>query len=186
MSTPAAIATTDRPRYSQEALPPYSYVPGHAPHPVSDPAGHWFGREEVEVAPLDPEAWQASQVYLYAVDLFNHGYYWEAHEAWESLWHAAGRDGTVADWLKALIKLSAALVKAREGNPRGVQRHARRSLELLDLVSAATTESAFCGLSLARVEAVARTLVSESARRFDEADPTLVIQAWLEFWETRH
>ncbi|MER9222262.1 DUF309 domain-containing protein [Mesorhizobium sp. M0644] len=23
------------------------------------------------------------------IDLINHGYYWEAHEAWEPLWHAA-------------------------------------------------------------------------------------------------
>ena len=50
-------------------------------------------------------------------DLLNHGFYWEAHEAWETLWHAAGRKGEIADFLKGLIKLAAAAVKAREGNP---------------------------------------------------------------------
>ncbi|WP_394885884.1 DUF309 domain-containing protein (plasmid) [Mesorhizobium sp. AaZ16] len=26
---------------------------------------------------------------VWGIDRFNHGYYWEAHEAWEPLWHAA-------------------------------------------------------------------------------------------------
>ena len=109
------------PRYApQRALPPYSYVPGKFPHPLSDPAGHSYAHA---AAPQADE-------FAYAVDLFNHGYYWEAHEAWESLWHAAGRSGPRADGLKGLIKLAAAGVKAREGNVRGVTRHARRAQEL--------------------------------------------------------
>jgi len=120
--------TDDRPRYTELALPPYSYVPGHTPHPVSDPAGHMFGRPLPVAQPLQPENWQASTEYRYGADLFNHGYYWESHEAWESLWHAVGRKGPVADLLKGLIKLAAAGVKAREGNPRGVRRHAVRNL----------------------------------------------------------
>ena len=32
--------------------------------------------------------------------LFNAGYYWEAHEVWEGLWHAYGRRGATADVLK--------------------------------------------------------------------------------------
>jgi predicted metal-dependent hydrolase len=64
------------------------------------------------------------------MDLFNHGYYWEAHEAWESLWHAAGRTGPVADFLKGLIKLAAAGVKVAEGNQDGARSHAKRAAEL--------------------------------------------------------
>ena len=45
--------------------------------------------------------------------------YWEAHEAWEELWHACGRMGPTADFLRGLIKLAAAGVKVREGRPRG-------------------------------------------------------------------
>jgi len=67
---------------------------------------------------------------LYGVDLFNHGYYWEAHESWEVLWLACGRSGRTAGFLKGLIKLAAAGVKARENNPRGMQRHGRRAAEL--------------------------------------------------------
>jgi hypothetical protein len=36
-------AVNSRPRYSELPLPPYSYVPGFTPHPVSDPRGHMHG-----------------------------------------------------------------------------------------------------------------------------------------------
>jgi predicted metal-dependent hydrolase len=119
------------PRFAPDVpLPPYSYVPGRFPHPVSDPAGHLFGKAPEPPEPLDPARWQASRAYLHGVDLFNHGYYWEAHEVWEGLWHAAGRTGTTADFLKGLIKLAAAGVKVREGKPRGVASHARQAAAL--------------------------------------------------------
>lgn len=120
-----------RPRYTDAPFPPYSYVPGFRPHPVSDPAGHLYGQAYDSPHPLLPERWWESKTYLDAIDLFNHGYYWEAHEAYETLWHAAERQGRTADWLKGLIKLSAAVVKLREGNAVGVRRHAERSSELI-------------------------------------------------------
>jgi hypothetical protein len=116
---------TDRPRYlPQEPWPPYAHVPGRTPHPVSDPAGHQFGAARPRPAPPDPRRWQECRAFLRGVDLFNHGFYWEAHEEWESLWHACGRAGPVADVLKGLIRLAAAGVKARTGTPRGVADHA--------------------------------------------------------------
>jgi len=120
-----------RPRLVPErALPPYAYVPGRSPHPVSDPAGHSYGRAPESPPPLDPERWRDSPMYLYGFDLFNHGYYWEAHEAWESLWHAAGRRGAVATLLKGLIKLAAAGVKIRQGRADGAHTHAVRAGQL--------------------------------------------------------
>ena len=68
--------------------------------------------------------------------MFNHGFYWEAHEAWEALWHAAGRRGATADFLKGLIKLAAAGVKAREGRAAGVRQHSQRAGELFRGVAA--------------------------------------------------
>src|SRR5688572_20912239 len=113
------------PRYCPERpLPPYSYVTGLTPHPTSDPRGHSFGQHEPPPAPLDEATYRNNPIYRYAIDLFNHGYYWEAHEEWEALWHAAGRAGTTAEFLKGLIKLAAAGVKAREGRPAGVRQHA--------------------------------------------------------------
>jgi hypothetical protein len=78
--------------------------------------------------------WVHCREYCFAVDLFNAGYYWEAHEQWEVLWNAAGRTGTTADFFKALIKLAAAGVKAREGNPEGMLRHVTRTVQLLQTV----------------------------------------------------
>jgi hypothetical protein len=126
------------PRYCPDRpLPPYSYVPGLAPHPMSDPRGHSFGWHEPAPQPLDEATYSDNAAYRYAIDLFNHGFYWEAHEVWESLWHAAGRHGTTADFLKGLIKLAAAGVKAREGKAAGVRQHAARAAELFSNVAEA-------------------------------------------------
>ena len=117
-----------RPRYLPEApLPPYTFVPGRSPHPVSDPAGHMYGKPTERPDALDPDCWEKCEAYLRGVDLFNFGYYWEAHETWEGLWRACGRRGPTADFLRGLIKLAAAGVKVREGVPEGVASHARRA-----------------------------------------------------------
>ena len=142
------------PRYClSRPLPPYSYVSGLSPHPTSDPRGHSFGHAATNVQPLDPASWSSNADYSYAIDLFNHGYYWEAHEAWESLWHAAGRRGDTADFLKGLIKLAAAGVKAREGRAAGVRQHARRAEELFGRTasSAIDSDGAVFGLCLANL-----------------------------------
>jgi len=114
-----------------EPLPLYSYVPGLFPHPITDPRGHSFGRQPAPVAVPDPAAWASCTAYLRGIDLFNHGCYWEAHEAWESLWHACGRTGPLADFFKALIQLAVTGVKLREGRAEGARWHAGRAQELL-------------------------------------------------------
>lgn len=68
--------------------------------------------------------------------LFDRGYYWESHEAWEQVWIALGRTGEAADLVKGLIKLAAAGVKYLEGNLRGAQRHFARAVELLPTANA--------------------------------------------------
>ena len=113
-----------------EPFPPYAFVPGRSPHPTSDPAGHSFGVEPAVSPKFEPEQWQACRLYLYGIDLFNGCFYWESHVAWESLWIASGRKGEVADFLKGLIKLAAAGVKALEGKPEGVKSHSGRAAEL--------------------------------------------------------
>ncbi len=151
--------TQDRPRYSDRKFPPYTYVPGRSPHPVSDPAGHMHGHEPSAPPPLDPANWRDSETYLYGVDLFNHGYYWESHEEWESLWHAAGRRGVVADFLKGLIKLAAAGVKSLEEKPTGVARHTDRAMELLASIDA----TIFCGVNLSELLHQAESLTRDKS-----------------------
>lgn len=79
------------------------------------------------MALIKNDNWAASEAYLRGVELFNAGYYWEAHEAWEPLWLAHGRRGAVAGVLQGLIKLAAAGVKIREGRPAGARSHAARA-----------------------------------------------------------
>src|SRR5438067_3520785 len=154
------------PRYCPERpLPPYSYMPGLTPHPTSDPPGHSFGQHEPPPAPLTKSSYRDNATYLYAIDLFNHGFYWEAHEVWESLWHAAGRTGTTADFLKGLIKLAAAGVKLREGRPAGVRQHAERAAELFASVAHEATGGQLFGLRLDALMAAARETAG-SAEQF--------------------
>jgi hypothetical protein len=119
-----------------EPLPPYSFVPGLFPHPTSDPRGHSYGHQARSVPAPHGDAWSDCEPYLRGIDLFNFGYYWEAHEAWESVWHACGRAGPLADFLKALIHLAAAGVKLREGRGDGAAGHARRAEALFNSLAA--------------------------------------------------
>jgi predicted metal-dependent hydrolase len=141
------------------------------------------GHEKPRPQPLDPARWAESEEYRYGVDLFNHGFYWEAHEAWESLWLAAGRRGPTAIWLKALIKLAAAMVKLREGSSVGALRHALRVQQLLTELHAATPEAAerYCGVEIAIVAELARQVIAIAERGPLPEDPQATLKRCLEF-----
>lgn len=142
-------------------LPRYAFVPGRTPHPRSDPAGHSYGHSGPPPEPLEPERWSDSVAYLYGFDLFNAGFYWEAHESWEGLWLAAGRRGAIADTLKALIQLAAAGVKHRESVAAGVVTHARRAAELWRIVADETGQTRFLGLNLTALAATAGAIADK-------------------------
>ncbi len=94
----------------QKPFPPYRHIPGVTPHPIRDPRGHSYGMEaEHDTELLPPELWQQNDDYLYGVDLYNFAYWWEAHEAWEGLWHQA--EDTYRLFLQGLIQISAAFIK---------------------------------------------------------------------------
>ena len=145
-----------------EPFPAYAYTPGRNPHPVRDKDGHSFGLHLPAPPAPDPERWQDSHDYLRGIDLFNAGYYWEAHEAWEGLWNACGRTGAMARFLQALIALAAAGVKLRQGNAFGTTAHARRADWLLeDLVREAGTRS--MGLDMLALQQEARDIPERKA-----------------------
>jgi len=125
----ASGETPGRPRWlPQKSFPPYAYLPGKKPHPVRDPMGHSY---HVEPIPVGAAASLDSETFLWGLDLFNHGYYWEAHEAWEGLWQGADRDGPLRMLFKGLILLSAAGIKIREGKHAVAVRHSGRAAALL-------------------------------------------------------
>jgi hypothetical protein len=98
--------------------------------------------------------------WLHALDLFNEGFSWEAHEAWEYFWHALGRTTPEARLVQGLIHLAAAAVKIGEGKPAGVTKHTQRARELLGGAGAASLGDAGDGRGF---DAAATTLGLDSA-----------------------
>jgi hypothetical protein len=118
----------------ERPFPPYAYLPGRDPHPTGDPRGHSFGHDEAPPAWLPAERWRENADYLFGCDLYNFGFLWEAHEAWEGLWHASKHDRDQAEFLQGLIQCSAASLKVLMLQPGGLAKLAERGTERLDLV----------------------------------------------------
>jgi hypothetical protein len=172
------IEEPERPRLlPDEPLPPYSYVTGKFPHPIRDPNGHSFGLIPAACAAPEPSHWRECRPYLYGLDLFNHGYYWEAHETWEQIWHAAGRRGPMADFFKGLIKLAAAGVKVREGRASGVRSHARRAAELFRGVAESLESNArrYFGLSFDELIGWADAVAGKSPQATSAEKPVEIV-----------
>lgn len=169
-----AQETQHPPRFlPDEAFPAYAYLPGHSPHPVRDPSGHSHDLTVVEPPTPDPARWRDSHAYLRGIDLFNHGYYWEAHEAWEGLWNACGRSGATALFLQALIVLAAAFLKSRAGSETGARAHARRVFELLDDAGHAE-QAPFMGLRPASLKELAQGLLHTDSASGDVAPEAIL------------
>ncbi len=149
----------------QYAFPSFSYVPGTFP-PAHAAGGNGFGPAALPA--YDPQTpWAQSDVFWFGIDLFNHGFYWEAHEAWESLWHALGRRGNEADFLKALIKLAAAGVKAREGRAAGAMKHALRAKELFAVLATSPSSAWNERLDVQRLQNYAAAIASQADELLD-------------------
>jgi predicted metal-dependent hydrolase len=69
---------------------------------------------EPEVMFMPPQDWRRDEGYLHAVDLYNHGYWWECHEIFEALWRAAGRqDPADGAFFQGLLQVAAACLACR-------------------------------------------------------------------------
>jgi hypothetical protein len=146
------------PRHTTLPFPPRPFVPGTSPHPRHDPSATVF---DWRPAPWRPDEWAALPPYLYGVDLYNHGYWWEAHEAWEALWHAAGRRGEAAEFVQGLIHAAAAALNRARGREAGAARQARKAL--LRLRPVAAGHERYMGLRVdAFAGAIDRSFVSGS------------------------
>ena len=58
------------------------------------------------------------KLYLEGIQLFNEHEYFDAHEAWEDVWHMAY--GIKHDFYQGMIQCAVALEHYRRSNPRGV------------------------------------------------------------------
>jgi predicted metal-dependent hydrolase len=160
-------------RYApQRAFPAYAFLPGRDPHPTGDPAGHSYSRSApVPAAYFERARWRDNADYLYGVDLYNHGFLWEAHEAWEGLWHSAKHDALQAEFLQGLIQCAAAALKVSMQQPRGVEKLAAFGLARLERVAREAAPD-FMGLDVLEFAREFRAF-AESAPTSAEARPRI-------------
>jgi len=102
-------------RYTDRPFPAYRFIPGKAPHPTRDPAGHSYNCAPVRLVSFHCDDWSKCEEYLFGIDLFNHAYWWEAHEALEAVWVAAGRRTETGLFLQGLIQIAVAHLKGFQG-----------------------------------------------------------------------
>jgi hypothetical protein len=118
-------------RYSSRPLPSARYLPGHTQRPErAVQTDRLQISEEMQLA--ISETWSRNESYLYGVDLYNLGYWWECHEVLEALWHLAGRKTPSARFLQALIQIAAGNLKRALGSEEAAQNLWRRGVEGLE------------------------------------------------------
>lgn len=122
-------------RVADWPLPAYRFVPGLQPHPFRTPGGHQYTDGSAPVEALwDPETpWEQDRRYLRGLDLYDHRFYWEAHEALEALWHFAPKDSAVAPLLQGVIQGAAFALKRHMGQTQASERLLERALLHLSL-----------------------------------------------------
>ena len=110
-------------RLPDAPLPPYRYVPGVHPHPFRHRDGHLYtdGRPPPEPA-WTPVPWEDDRAWLRGMDLFDHRYYWEAHEVWEAIWHCVPRGDPFHGLLQGLIQAAAFALKRHMGHEEAAAR----------------------------------------------------------------
>lgn len=115
----------ERPRYCDRPFPPYRYTPGLHPHPTAHPQGHSYHPPGLPSHPpprISAASWGTCAEYLYGCDLYNHGYWWEAHEAWEDVWRGLEPGQLERSFLQGLIQTAACHLQWLLGRWAGVQR----------------------------------------------------------------
>ena len=107
------------------------------------------------------------------MDLYNHGYLWEAHEAWEGLWHLAKHDAPQASFLQGLIQCSAASLKIPMEQPAGLAKLAAIGTARLEEVARAAGPR-FMGLDVPAFVQAFRAFAASRPASADER-PRIVL-----------
>lgn len=94
-------------RHTRLAMPARRHIPGSGSVP---------SMAVLEAAKADVAA------FAYGADLFNHGFFWEAHEVWETVWMAAAPNSARRQALRALIQMANACLKLAMGKRNAFER----------------------------------------------------------------
>ncbi len=157
------------PRYSTAPFPSYRFIPGKSPHPTAHPDGHSYrpaGTPEPHVDLPRPEDWAASDTYLLATDLYNHGYWWEAHETWEALWQVSDKGGVQGRFLQGLIQLAACHLKWHMGHLDGVARLRESSLKYLRAAQSDGSAGEYMGLEVTNLCTAVEIYYADQRQRY--------------------
>ena len=87
-------------RYSARPLPASRHVPGRGPR---------------------PEGGSGDDAFRHGVDLFNNGYWWEAHEAWEAVWMGLAPNSAERHGIQAMIQVANCFLKIAMGQDRAAR-----------------------------------------------------------------
>jgi uncharacterized protein len=110
-------------------LPAAPYLPGMTARPEGDDDVHRVAAMAPD--PTEPNEWRENAAYLAGFRLYNAGFGWEAHEAWEPVWMHARAHSAERHLLQGLIQLANARLKLAMDRPKAVRRLAGMALDCL-------------------------------------------------------
>ena len=111
-------------------FPPYSFIPTQNLNP-NRKGGYREGIPDPISKPINKNRYMYHHDYLFAIDLINYGYFWESHVYFEAIWHAHSREGDVANYCKALVKIAAGAIKNKQGRTKSANRLFEGTKEIL-------------------------------------------------------
>ena len=132
-------------RYTSIPFPNYRHIPGLTPHPISNINGHSYGKKKEIIKRISEKNWFSNNQYLYAIDLFNYKYFWEAHEVLEDLWRLEP-PSNLKLFLQGIIQISAAYLKWIQEIYIGMNKLSFKGIKKLHLVK--ESHRNFCGIDL--------------------------------------
>jgi uncharacterized protein len=109
---------------------------------------------EPPARPLSGDGGRENEDFLFGIDLFNAGYFWEAHTHWERLWTVEDASPEIRRFLQAIIQTAAACLKARLGQRAGARK-------LLDRARLESFEGRVLGIDAQALAREARRFVEE-------------------------
>lgn len=140
---------------AQERTPPLPdapYLPGHSTREDRRRALAFLDAvlpDDPQV-PTSPTDWHGDPAWRLGVHLFHHGYFWEAHEAWERLWRRCAPGSEERELLHVLLHYSASALHYRCGRFHAARDVALRAAERLRKLRERGTKKVM-GLGLARL-----------------------------------
>lgn len=130
---------------------------------------------QAATAPVSDQ-WRQDLGYLHGIDLFNHGCYWEAHEAWEHRWLHLPEDQPLRTHLQGLIQASASLLKLRLSQPAPARTIWERGRARLITLADQIPEKIYWGIEIPPLIEIIDGLVSAEDQQF--VTPRIVLIGW--------